>query len=128
MPPLARALTWFSCLAVVIAACAEPEKDPANVPDNGQTYRDAVATLCGVDEAVGAGSDTDVLELAERRHEYLQAHVKHPDGIYFYTLFRTQGPKEQSAALTKEQQSVKLAKCALADTLAAEASADAPAE
>ena len=65
------------------------------MPDNGQTYRDAVATLCSVDEAIGAGSDTDVLELAERRHEYLQAHVKHPDGIYFYTLFRTQGPKEQ---------------------------------
>jgi hypothetical protein len=113
---------------VVIAACAETEKDLTNVPDNGQTYRDAVATLCSVDEAIGAGSDTDVLELAERRHEYLQAHVKHPDGIYFYTLFRTEGPKEQSAALKKEQARVKLAKCALADTLAAEASTDAPAQ
>ena len=99
-----------------------------NVPDNGQTYRDAVATLCSVNEAIGAGSDRNILELANRRHEYLQAHVKHPEGIYFYTLFRTQGPKEQSAALKKEQGRVKLAKCALADTLAAEASADAPAE
>ena len=114
----ARRAVWFS---FVVLACAEPEKDAANVPDNGQTYRDAVATLCGVDEAIGTGSDTDVLELAERRHEYLQAHVKHPDGIFFYTLFRTQGPKEQSAALKKEAASVKLAKCALAETLAAEA-------
>jgi hypothetical protein len=111
--------SWAFCL--VFSACAEPEKDPANVPDNGQTYRDAIATLCGVDEAIGAGSDTDVLELAERRHEYLALHVKHPDGIYFYTLFRTHGPKEQADDLKREASEVKLATCALADTLAAEA-------
>jgi len=107
---------------IVLFSCAAPEADPANVPDNGQTYRDAVATLCVVDEAIGAGSDTYVLELYDRRHEYLQSHVKHPDGIYFYTLFRTQGPKEQSLALRKEATDVKLARCALADTLAAEGS------
>ena len=72
------------------------------------TYRDAIATLCGVDEAIGASTDIDVLELAERRHDYLQAHVKHPDGIYFYTLFRTQGPKEQAAGLKNEAADVKL--------------------
>lgn len=105
----------------VISACAETPEDPANVPDNGQTYRDAIATLCSVDEAIGAGSDTDVLELADRRQEYFEAHVKHPDGIYFYTLFRTQGPKEQAAALKKEATSVKLGRCALVDTLLAEA-------
>ena len=105
---------------VVFSACAEPEKDPANVPDNGQTYRDAIRTLCGVDEAIGLASDADILEVADRRHEYLQAHVKHPDGIYFYTLFRTQGPKEQSAGLHKEAQGLGLARCALADELAAE--------
>jgi len=109
--------------AFVVSGCAGPEVDPANVPDNGQTYRDAIATICAVDAAVGAGSDTDVLELAGRRHEYLQSHVKHPDGIYFYTLFRTQGPKEQAAALEKEVASLELGGCALADTLAAEASA-----
>jgi hypothetical protein len=107
---------------LVISACAETQEDPANVPDNGQTYRDAVATLCSVDEAIGAGSDTDALELAERRHEYLQAHVKHPDGIYFYTLFRTEGPKEQAAALKKEATAVKLGRCALVDALLADAS------
>ena len=119
MPSFVRAV---APLVVFFAACAEPQKDPANVPDNGQTYRDAIATLCTVDEAIGAGSDTDVLELADRRHEYLSTHVKHPDGIYFYTLFRTQGPKEQSTALKKEAVDVKLSGCALADTLAAEAS------
>jgi len=106
-------------LLTFVSACAEPEKDAANVPDNGQTYRNAIATICAVDDAIGAGQDTDVLELAGRRHEYLEAHVKHPDGIYFYTLFRTQGPKEQSAALKTEAASVKLPTCALADTLAA---------
>jgi hypothetical protein len=111
-------------LVLVFSACAQPEKDRANVPDNGQTYRDAIATLCGVDSAIGAGADTDVLELAERRHEYLQARVKHPDGIYFYTLFRTQGPKEQAAALKSEAADVKLGRCALADTLAAEAATE----
>jgi hypothetical protein len=110
-------------LLLVVSSCAEPQVDAANVPDNGQTYRNAIATICAVDAAVGAGSDTGVLELAERRHEYLQAHVKHPDGIYFYTLFRTQGPKEQSAALEKEAARVKLESCALGDTLAAEAAA-----
>jgi hypothetical protein len=118
MPKPARSAAFF---VVLFSACAEPEKDPANVPDNGQTYRDAVATLCGVDAAIGVGSETDVLELADRRHEYLASHVKHPDGIFFYTLFRMQGPKEQAAALHKEAADVKLAKCALADTLAAEA-------
>ena len=106
---------------LLIAACAETQEDPANVPDNGQTYRDAIATLCTVDEAIGAGSDTDVLELADRRHEYLETHVKHPDGIFFYTLFRTQGPKEQAAALKKEATSVKLGSCPLSDTLLADA-------
>ena len=115
---------YVTIVVLLFSACAETQEDPANVPDNGQTYRDAIATLCSVDEAIGAGSDTDVLELAERRHEYLQAHVKHPDGIYFYTLFRTEGPKEQAAALKKEASGVKLGKCALADTLFAEASQD----
>jgi hypothetical protein len=119
MPSFVRA---FAPLVFFFAACAEPEKDPANVPDNGQTYRDAIATLCAVDEAIGAGSDTDVLELADRRQEYFEAHVKHPDGIYFYTLFRTQGPKEQAAALRQEASDVKLSRCALADTLAKEES------
>ena len=119
MPELVRAEILF---VVLFSACAEPEKDPANVPDNGQTYRDAIATLCGVDAAIGVGSETDVLELADRRHEYLQAHVKHPDGIYFYTLFRSEGPKEQAEALRKEAKDLKLANCELADTLAAEAS------
>jgi len=108
-------------VAVVFSGCAEAEKDTANVPDNGQTYRDAIATICAVDDAIGRGSDTDVLELADRRTEYLSTHVKHPDGIYFYTLFRTQGPKEQAQALEREALRVKLAKCVLADTLAAEA-------
>jgi hypothetical protein len=106
----------------LFSACAETQEGPANVPDNGQTYRDAVATLCSVDEAIGAGTDTDVLELADRRQEYFEAHVKHPDGIYFYTLFRTQGPKDQAAALKKEAAVVKLGKCALADTLLADSS------
>jgi len=120
--PLLRRAAAFSFL--LVSACAETQEDPANVPDNGQTYRDAVATMCSVDEAIGANGDTDVLELADRRHEYLEAHVKHPDGIYFYTLFRTQGPKEQAAALKKEATGVKLGKCALVDTLLAEASQD----
>lgn len=121
MPILnARALL----LAVSFSGCAEPEKDRANVPDNGQTYRDAIATLCGVDEAAGVTSETDVLEAADKRHEYLRSHVKHPDGIYFYTLFRTQGPKEQSAALRTEATSVGIARCALADALAEEGKAE----
>jgi hypothetical protein len=109
---------------LLISACAETQEDPANVPDNGQTYRDAIATMCSVDEAIGAGSDTDVLELADRRQEYFETHVKHPEGIYFYTLFRTQGPKEQAEALKKEAASVKLGRCALAETLLADATRD----
>ena len=115
--PSVPALTLF-----LFSACADTQEDAANVPDNGQTYRDAIATLCNVDEAIGANADTDVLELADRRHEYLERHVKHPDGIYFYTLFRTQGPKEQATALKKEATGVKLGNCALVDTLLADAS------
>jgi len=112
----------FAVVVFSFSACAEPQKDSANVPDNGQTYRDAVAILCNVDEVIALGEPADVLEAAERRHEYLQSHVKHPDGIYFYTLFRMQGPKEQAAALRQEATEVKLVSCPRAGMLEAEAS------
>jgi hypothetical protein len=79
----------------------------------------AIRTICEVDQHSGANPE-DPLELSARREEYLIEHVKNSDGIYFLTLFRTEGPAEQAKMLQKEAAAEKLGECALLDALRAE--------
>ncbi|HWA70968.1 MAG TPA: hypothetical protein VG937_01465 [Polyangiaceae bacterium] len=133
------------CAAFLLTLCAglcfgcapaQPAEDPAaesasadpNTPDSsGQSYAQAIATVCDV-ARLSAADANDPLEAANRRNEYLVQHVKNADGIYFLTVFRTQTAAEQAEALTREAKVAKLSRCALGDSLRAEAPAsEAPA-
>jgi hypothetical protein len=112
----------FSC------APARPAEDPAesanvdpNAPDgSGQSYAQAIATICDADRLSGADAN-DPLEAQNQRNDYLVQHVKNADGIYFLTVFRTQTAAEQAEALTREAKVAKLARCALGESLRTEA-------
>ncbi|HEY3493163.1 MAG TPA: hypothetical protein VGK73_00700 [Polyangiaceae bacterium] len=109
--------SWL--LGLVLAGCAEPP--PAKSPPREeQSYADAIRTICEVDAHSGANPD-DVLDVSSKREEYLLAHVKNGDGIYFLTLFRTAGPVEQADTLEKEAARERIARCALVSVLRADA-------
>ena len=134
----ARTLTLCASCAFFGFSCApsRPAEDPAtesantdpNTPDSsGQSYAQAIATICDADRLSGADAN-DPLEAQNQRNDYLAQHVKNADGIYFLTVFRTQTAAEQSEALTREAKLAKVARCALGESLRAEATpSDAPA-
>jgi hypothetical protein len=68
-------------------------------------------------DARASADPEDVLGVSAAREEYLHAHVKNGDGIYFLTLFRVNGPRERAAMLEKEAAEVKLESCRLVATL-----------
>jgi hypothetical protein len=124
----ARLLTLCALLGFACAP-SQPAEDPGaesahadpSAPDSsGQSYAQAIATVCDADQLSGANPD-DPLEAANRRNEYLVQHVKNGDGIYFLTVFRTQTAAEQAEALTREAKAAKLSRCALAESLRVEA-------
>jgi len=104
-------------VALSLIACAEPSPPPRETGIGGQTYKDAIGLICNVDQAVQLDADASILDVAELRHEYLQERVKNPDGIYYYTIFRTQDPLQQAASLRHEAREIRLRGCVLADSL-----------
>jgi hypothetical protein len=111
------------CLPTCFVFGCAKETPPKSAPREAQSYEQAIVTICEVDRHAGADPD-DVLDVSARREEYLIAHVKNSDGIYFLTLFRVQGPKEQAAMLEKEATELKIRECPLVSALR-EASAEA---
>jgi hypothetical protein len=109
------ALAIVLCLSPL--TCAEPAPPPSQSAPGGQSYKDAIHMICNVDHAVALDADASILDVAERRHDYLQERVKNPDGIYYYTIFRTQDPLQQAASLRHEAREIRLQSCALADSL-----------
>jgi hypothetical protein len=79
--------------------------------------------MCEVDARSGVDPD-DVLDASARREQYLIEHVKNSDGIYFLTLFRTEGPAERASMLQKEAAAENVADCPLVRALRAEAAQD----
>jgi hypothetical protein len=106
---------WASVVSVVGCASAPPPRSP---PREEQSYEEAIRAICDVDARANVDAE-DVLGASAAREEYLLAHVKNSDGIYFLTLFRVNGPREQSAMLEKEAAEVKLGRCPLVATLRA---------
>ena len=104
-------------VSLPLFACAEPGPPPSQAPSGGQSYKDAISLICNVDREAQVDADASVLDLAQRRHEFLQDNVKNPDGIYYYTIFRTQGPDEQAGSLRSEARDHRLKGCPLADAL-----------
>jgi len=113
--------------ALLVTSCApaQPPEDPdsANVDpsardSSGQSYAEAIATVCDADRLAGADPN-DPLQAARLRDEYLVEHVKNADGIYFLTLFRSKAGSDQVDSLAREAKAAKVARCPLIDTLRA---------
>jgi hypothetical protein len=104
----------FSSVLSLIA-CG-PEPPPRSPAREEQSYPEAIRLICEVDARVNADPE-DVLAVSAAREEFLIAHVKNGDGIYFLTLFRVNGPKEQAAMLEKEASGAKITVCPLVATL-----------
>jgi len=102
-------------LVLPVLACAT-EAPPKSPPRDEQSYEEAIRIICDVDARASVDAE-DVLGASGARQEFLIDHVKNSDGIYFLTLFRVNGPKEQSAMLEKEAAEVKIGSCPLVRTL-----------
>jgi hypothetical protein len=98
-----------------VLACAT-EPPPKSLPREEQSYEQAIRIICEVDARASVDAE-DVLGASGARQEYLIDHVKNSDGIYFLTLFRVNGPREQSAMLEKEATELKIGRCPLVLTL-----------
>lgn len=106
-----RAFLFF----LLVAGCA-PEAPPKAAPRESQSYEQAIRIICDVDRLARV-DPADVLDSSALREEYLLEHVKNGDGIYFLTLFRVNGPKEQATMLEREAASTKISACPLVATL-----------
>lgn len=102
--------------ALCALGCAESAPQPV-APKGEQTYEQAISLICNVDRELNLDASADVLDVAERRHEFLHERVKNPDGIYYYTIFRTQDPAQQAGSLRQEARELELRGCPLADSL-----------
>jgi hypothetical protein len=118
-------MRWPAMVWLLLLACApvSPPEEPERTPERdttGQSYAEAIATICAGNRLSGADA-SDPLSAPAKRDDYLVEHVKNPDGIYFLTVFRTRPADEQAELLTQEASRAKLAHCALVDDLKAEA-------
>jgi hypothetical protein len=108
-------------LVVLLFACAcGGGSTPPAAPAGGQSYADAIELICRVDSRAGLGDVEDPIDLAQKRHTWLDEHIKNPDAIYSYTLWRVKPPREQAAALREEAKTASVGACPLADSLASE--------
>jgi hypothetical protein len=119
LPAFPRFLRLFHVCAL-LTACANSA--PPKAAPGEQTYAEAIALICNVDREAHIQPDDNILQIDERRTDHLQARIKNPDAIYFYTIFRTQPPDQQSASLLKESQAQNQPTCPLAQHLKTTAS------
>lgn len=108
---------WAFAVAVLSAGACVPEaKEPKY---KGQSYEQAIRTMCNADELAGIAQEGDPVEKARKREEFMKERIENPDAIYFATLLKVQSPNEQSRALEKEACASAIKNCPLADELAA---------
>jgi hypothetical protein len=93
---------------------APPPEEPAST---GQSYLDALQSICDVDRLASISPDDDPLSAGAKRNAWIQQHVENPDAIYLRTMLSVKGAGEQATALREEAKGVGLARCALADEI-----------
>ena len=103
---------------VCALACARPE--PEEPEYRGQSYREALATMCDADRLARLENEADPLEKGQKREDWLNERIENPEAIYFRTLLKVQGPAEKSASLRSEAKASGLPTCRLAETIATE--------
>jgi hypothetical protein len=104
---------YFGILGMACTAQQRPDTPPVE----GQTYAEAIQLLCEVDERVGTPEGTSELELSQLREDYIVENTKHPDAIFFTTVWRTKPPREQAMLLKREALAQKITNCKLVQRL-----------
>jgi hypothetical protein len=94
--------------------CIREAKEPVY---KGQSYPQAIQTMCNVDELAGIAGEGDPIEKSRKRADFLKERVENPDAVYMYTIFRVEDPTAQAVTLRREACNTGLERCALADTL-----------
>ena len=112
----------WSLVCAALAACAaepppEPESGASASRGSDAEYQAEIRTFCDVDQLSGVDAN-DPLAAAEQRERYLLERTKHPDAVYFLTVWRTKPSAEQAEMLAAEAHEAHLADCKLATTLA----------
>lgn len=108
----------FLVVTLGFCACASPPCPDAAAPDSsGQSYRDAIALMCDVDQRAGVDDTTDPLERSSLRSDYINQHVKNPDGIEYRTHFSVKPSSDQAKSLEEAAKDVGIRKCALVGSL-----------
>lgn len=108
----------FFVVTLGLCACASPPCPDAAAPDtSGQSFRDAIALMCDVDQRAGIDDATDPLERAGKRSDYINEHVKNPDGIEYRTYFSVKPTIDQAKSLETQAHDVGIQKCALVGSL-----------
>lgn len=102
-----------------LPACGPAPQANAPTP-GGQTFPEAVATMCDVDRRAGLDATADPISVGQMRSAWIAEHVTSPDGIELRTMLSVKGAAEQGAMLREEAKKTGLARCALADALEAD--------
>lgn len=110
-------LVALASLASIVAACGYTTPPPTEPAFTGQSYPQAMQTICDVDRLAGIQADDDPLSIGRKRTEWVQQHVENPDGIYLRTLVSVKAASDQAVDLRNEAKEAGLARCALADDL-----------
>lgn len=99
-------------------ACAPPRpaEPPPSVGLSGQTYKQAVETICAVDTLAQIAAPDDPVSVDVDRFAWLEEHVDNPEGIYLRTVLSVKTPKDRACLLRDAVREVGLPRCALADT------------
>jgi hypothetical protein len=91
---------------------SETEDADLSALKTDRAYRADIELICNVDARVG-GESLDPLELEQKRDDFLVEHVKHPDAIYFLTLFRAKPARERAEMLSERARAIELKACPL---------------
>jgi len=86
----------------------------------GQSYREAIRTMCDADKMAGLWDIADPIEKDQKREEFLNERIENPDAIYLHTMLKVKSAGEKATVLRKEAHDCGLESCALADAIAEE--------
>ncbi|MFZ5889581.1 MAG: hypothetical protein ACOY0T_00800 [Myxococcota bacterium] len=111
-------MTFIAC-AGSTAPPRSPDDDAEECPvslRNDTAYQTDIHLICDVDRHIAA-ENSNALDVAQKRDDYLVEHVKHPDAIYFLTLFRSKPDSERADLLKRRALDLQIKKCPLAEQL-----------
>lgn len=109
----------FALVVCILAACSParpPEDESSAANEKSPAYAREIQVICDVDRLSGADPE-DPLTASKTREDYLLAHIKDPDAIYFLTVFRSKDAATQAGLLAQEKTELGLKRCPLADAL-----------